>query len=242
MKKFTETYKNTKLDLTSFDNKIQEKFSELNDKPITECCCDCCCGEPKCCSTELCGCESNIQSFPIRFYNEQQIVKKIVETLTVQDIYQIHEQFEMCRFRSNELATILSGAPLYFNEQVLVNVGNGLLIDNTSRIKSSKSISNFIKMLNKKYGLNESIVLCQVNGGVAIYCIKNTGTNGKEGSIKNSLKEIYDMMNAIEENDEVASVSCCNISIDCADDVYAFAIRIGLDKMFVLNALREEDL
>lgn len=240
MKKFTEIYKNKKLDLSKYEKEIQEKFSNLNGQQINECCCDCCCGEPQCCSTELCG--NTTPSFPIKFYNERDIVKKIVESLTVQDIYEIHAQFEMCGFRSAELANLLTGAPLYFNEEVLLNTTNdGLLTNNFCLIRVNKKISSFIKTLTKKYGISYALVLCNINGGIAIYGIKNTGTNGKEGSIKNSLKEIYDMMNSIEENEEVSSISCCNISIDCADDVYDFVIRIGLDKIFVLNALREEN-
>lgn len=242
MKKFTETYKNTKLDLSSLDNEIQERFSNLNAQPITECCCDCCatkCCEP--CCGEI-GCvNSNVYAFKTTFYSEQEIVNKILTTLTVQDIYAIFEQFNVGRIRSTDVNCILADAPLFFSEQAIVPANGNIILDYGQEIRDSKAINGFIKTISKKFGLKNPVVLLRVDGGVNIYFIANTGTNGKEGSIKNSLNQIYQLLNSLDACEEILCTDCINVSIDCADDVYAFLISISLDKMFVLNAKRTEE-
>lgn len=242
MKKFNETYKNTKLDLSKFDKEIQEKFANLDGKQITECCsCNCCpCSDP--CPSDVCGCNcSSIPSFPIKFFNEYEIVNKILTDLKVIDMYDIHTQFTNGNFYSNDVRVILENAPLFFNEQVIMTAkGDQIMLDVSPAIKDSKIISGLVKTLTKKYGMTTPLVLCRIDGSANIYLIKNTGTNGKEGSIKNSLKEIYDLLGQIETMTEVSSAWCPNISIDNADDVYSFIIAISLDKVFVLNTIKTE--
>jgi hypothetical protein len=56
--------------------------------------------------------------------------------------------------------------------------------------------------------------------------VYHTGTNGKEGSIKNSLLKIYNVLDEIEKWENVEHVDVGDISIDRPDDVYDFAITI----------------
>ncbi len=242
MKKFTETYKNTKLDLSSLDNEIQERFSNLNGQPITECCCDCC--APKCCEPccgEICCGNTDLCSFKTMFYTESQVVNKILTTFIVQDVYAMFEQFNVGRIRSTEVNAILADAPLFFSEQCVVPADNCNALDSIRVIKDSKTINGFIKSIIKKYGLKNPIVLLRTDGSVNIYFLMNTGTNGKEGSIKNSLNQIYQLLNCLDECEEIEHSNCINISIDNADDVYTFLISVTLEKMFVLNAKRTEE-
>ena len=231
MKKFNETYNNIKLNLSKFDTDIQEKLSNLNGKPINECC------DMKCCDTTCCldcECPSNL---PIKFYGEDSIINKLKTDVKVQDIFNIINQFNMEKFRSIEVNNILYNSPLFFNEQSLLN---GLSISNSyfKEICNSKTFNNFIKSLMKNFGLNYPIVLYKNNGECDIYFVKHTGTNGKEGSIKNSLKEIYDLMNKVEECPETSYAYCADISIDKADDVYEFLIVINLDNLYLMNSIK----
>ena len=56
--------------------------------------------------------------------------------------------------------------------------------------------------------------------------VYHTGTNGKEGSIKNILLKIYNVLDEIEKWENVEHVDVGDISIDRPDDVYDFAITI----------------
>jgi hypothetical protein len=62
-----------------------------------------------------------------------------------------------------------------------------------------------------------------------ISLVYHTGTNGAEGSIKNSLLEVYNFLNDVEQMENVKRVDVADISIDRPDDVYAFAITIYID-------------
>lgn len=62
-----------------------------------------------------------------------------------------------------------------------------------------------------------------------ISLVYHSGTNGAECSIKNSLLEVYNFLNYVEQWEGVKHVDVADISIDRADDVYAFAITIYID-------------
>lgn len=233
MKKLSEISKQ-KISLNGLDEKVIEKLNNLNGQIITECCCNCYCNEPKCCSTELC-CNNSVPNYPIKYYNEQQIITKLETDVTVQDILAIEDQFNMGG-RYIDIRKMLDNSPIYFEEKVSESNGfSSILFNSSNNLQSNKQVYNFINSLIKKFGLVNPIVYSTLDGRNIIYFIKHTGTNGKEGSIKNSLLEIYNLLNDIEEYDEVSSCSCSNISIDSCDDVYAFLIRISLDKMFIIN-------
>ena len=54
------------------------------------------------------------------------------------------------------------------------------------------------------------------------------GSNGKEGSIKNSLLKIATLMDNLQlETDLIDNVNLTDISCDVLDDVYDFALRIA---------------
>ena len=245
MKKLSEITKPI-LNLSELDKNIVERFKDLVGKEINECCCDCCCGEPKCCSTELCGepcCKScECSSFNILYYGEQAIVQKLIGCLKAKDIYDIFNQFTMCQFRSKEACEVLTNSPLFFSEMCTSTCQSSetaSILTNSRNLKDSKEFNKYVKDICKRFGVTNPIVLSTMDNETSIFCIKNTGTNGKEGSIKNSFLQMYDMMNSMEEQDEITHVNCLDVSIDSLDDVYSFVVRINLDKMFILNTIRE---
>lgn len=243
MKKFNETY-NNKFNIKDIDIDIQEKFNNLNGQTINECCCDCCCGEPKCCSTELCtSCDNS--SFPIKFYSEKSISDMLTKKITVMNMFDIHNQFDMLAYRNYEAIQMLNNSPLFFAELNSTTAMSTMpeafsaAMTNMRKYQNSKAFNLFIKTLVKKYTFNSPIVFCEGDGSISLYLVKNTGTNGAEGSIKNSFREIYELMNELESYEEITHTNCLDVSIDNCDDVYSFVIRVNLDKMFILNTIRE---
>ena len=243
MKKFTETYKiENKVSLEGLEEQVQEKLKDINGQIIDECCCGCdlkCCGEP--CNT-CCGeYAASIPNYPIKFYNEQEIIKKLETDVTVQDLIEIVKQFN-CGTRFFEIRNMIESSPLYFEEKIPNNITGDAssslcnILARTRNLSANKAVYALIGKLIKEHGLCDPVVYSTLDGRNIMYFIKHTGTNGKEGSIKNSLLEIYEMLGKIEENPEISCVSVSHVSIDAADDVYAFLIRVALDKVFVLNS------
>lgn len=250
MKKLSEITRPI-LNLSELDKKIVERFKDLAGKEINECCCSGCCDcscDDKCCtcSTELCGepcCKSyEYGSFNIMYYGEQAVVQKLIGCLKVKDIYDIFSQFTLGRFRSREACDVLANSPLFFNEMSMSpcqSSETASILSNSRNLKESKEFNKYVKDICKRYGVTNPIVLSTMDNETSIFCIKNTGTNGQEGSIKNSFLQMYDMMNKMEEQDEIMHVNCLDVSIDSLDDVYSFVVRINLDRMFILNTIRE---
>lgn len=239
MKKFTETYKiENKVSLEGLEEQVQEKFKDIDGKIIDECCC---CGCTTCCSDVECGepVWQGVPNYPFKYYNEQEIIKKLETDVTVQDIISIKQQFN-CGVRFSEVRDMINNSPLYFEEKLpcygSCDTSSGVSILNASKnLYNNKQVYNFINKLMKENGLCDPIVYSTIDGRNIVYFLKHTGTNGKEASIKNSLLEIYEMLNKIEEYPEVKHTSVSHVSIDAADDVYAFLVRVSLDNMFVLN-------
>lgn len=176
------------------------------------------------------------------YYGEQAIVQKLIGCLKVKDIYDIFNQFTMCQFRSREACDVLTNSPLFFSEIYAFPCQSSeisSILTNSRNLKDSKEFNKYVKDICKRYGVTNPIVLSTMDNETSIFCIKNTGTNGQEGSIKNSFLQMYDMMNKMEEQDEIMHVNCLDVSIDSLDDVYSFVVRINLDKMFILNTIRE---
>jgi hypothetical protein len=73
------------------------------------------------------------------------------------------------------------------------------------------------------------IVLTREDGSVQLFFIKGTGTNGKEGSIKNSLIEVAELLEDLDEMEEITWSQVLDASIDNADDVYTFVITCTVD-------------
>lgn len=241
MKKFTETYKiENKVSLEGLEEQVQEKLKDIDGRIIDECCCcgdcsgDCCKSD---CSTQLCcdPCSDvKLGCFRIKFNSDMEIVNKLKTDVKVSDLYDIASQFNMPSYRSTSVRDILDNSPLYFYENSICATACPMMLN------SSTKIEQFVKSLCKKHEFKAPIILGCADGSTSLFCVKHTGTNGKEASIKNSLLEIYEMLNSIEQNEEVSNASCVDISIDNIDDVYAFLVRISLDKIFVINSLNNK--
>lgn len=239
MKKFTETYKiENKVSLEGLEEQVQEKLDNINGQIIEECCCGDCCGDccKSDCSTQSCcdPCSDvKLGCFRIKFNSDMEIVNKLKTDVKVQDLYDIAFQFNMLSYRSTSLGDLLENSPLYFYENTPCSTIAPM------RLNSSTKIEQFIKSLCKKYGLKAPMILALNDGSVSLFCIKHTGTNGKECSIKNSLLEVYEMLNALEGQEEISNASCVNVEVDNCDDVYAFLVRITLDKIFIINSSKQ---
>ena len=247
MKKFTEAYKNElKVVTEGLEPEVRESFKEIEGKVIDECCGCCgCCDQLKCCEPccePCCGdcCSQDENPFKLSFYTETDILKKLETNVTVQDLYNIRMQFNMGQsYRPTEVNQAIDGSPLFFIEKGFTNIGQGGVMQ-ASRLQDNASVLNLMKTFSKKFGITELVVVNYITGGAAVYGIKHTGTNGKEGSIKNSLLEMYNTLNSLQEMPEVSNASVCNVSIDSADDVYAFLVRISLDRVFLNNAVQAQ--
>lgn len=239
MKKFTEKYKKeNKVSLDGLEQHIQEKLKDIDEQIIDECCC-CGCGCPdlKCC--EPANCSQDETCFSLTYYTESQILKKLETDVTVQDLYNIRTQFNLGQpYRPSEVNQMIDGSPLFFVEKGFTNIELGGVMQ-ANRLQDNKAVLNLIKSFSKKYGISDAVVVNYITGGAAVFGIKHTGTNGEEGSIKNSLLEIYNTLNSLQEMPEVSNASVCNVSIDACDDVYAFLFRIALDRNFLNNSTQQ---
>jgi len=241
MKKFTETYKiENKVSLEGLEEQVQEKLKDINGQIIDECCCDCCgcgCTDLKCCDTVACS--QDEPCFSLKYYTESQILKKLETDVTVQDLYSIRTQFNLGQpYRPFEVNQMIDGSPLFFLEKGFTNIEHGGVMQ-ANRLQDNKAVLNLIKSFSKKHGINDAVVVNYITGGAAVFGIKHTGTNGEEGSIKNSLLEIYNTLNSLQEMPEVSNASVCHVSIDACDDVYAFLFRIALDRNFLINSTQQ---
>jgi len=236
MKKFTETYKiENKVSLEGLEEQVQEKLKDIDGQIIDECCGDCC---GTCCTglVEPCcqsGCDTKISELRIKYHSDIEIVNTLKTDAKVQDLYDIAFQFNMLSYRSTSLGDLLENSPLYFYENTMCNTIAPM------RLNSNVKLEQFIKSLCKKHGLKAPMLLALNDGSVSLFCVKHTGTNGKEGSIKSSLLEIYEMLNILEGYEEISNASCTNVEVDTADDVYAFLFRITLDKIFIINSSKQ---
>ena len=219
MKSFNKSNK-AKVSLKGFNNEIIEKLNNIDGKIIEECCCDCC----KCCEP----CESN--PF-IYFYSQYEIIEKLKTTVTVQDLFHLHEQFGFrFRFKGENPGQVIE--PLYFQELQGTSINTNLLGElqaNSQNAQFNPKIHQFIQELSDTYELTYATVLSKVDNTAQIFFIKGTGTNGKEGSIKNSLLEIYELLCEFDKNKLIEHSQVLDVSIDNCDDVYDFVITCTIN-------------
>lgn len=88
---------------------------------------------------------------------------------------------------------------------------------------------NNVEMLKNKYNMkNVFIDYDDNNDKTQVVFIHYSGTNGKECSMKNSLLEVYFLMNQLEEENIIDWVQVLDINVDNADDLYSFAMTFTL--------------
>lgn len=214
MKNLNDFINNQYISFEGLDEEDIENISNLKGQVIHECC-DCCkCCEP-CCGTCI-GEDpfANDQAFKMYFYSEREIVEKLKTVVTVQDLFNLHSQFSYNRFalRSNE-----NKCPLIFTEKLMLPSGE---------LMQGRSYINNIKLLDiiQKSELSEVVILVRLDNSIQVFGLKYTGTNGKEGSIKNSLIDVSKKLTELERINEINWAQVLDVSIDNADDVYTFLI------------------
>lgn len=225
MKKFTETYKiEDKVSLDGFDESIKDRLKEIDGMLISECCC--CCPKSTCSATCSDTCvDSQVGQLPIVFFNENDVISALKTDAKVMTLFNITNQFNCDRFRSAEARAFVNSEPLYFTDTM------GLV--SPQHISGDPRFNQFVKNLVKKHGLECPVVLSECTGQVTVFALKHTGSNGKECSIKNSLMEIYNLLESIDEHEEVVNSSCTDVAIDNLDDVYTFSLAIYIDNVYL---------
>lgn len=100
--------------------------------------------------------------------------------------------------------------------------------ENKSNIEFDECTIEYIHWLIKRYRMKYVVLEHDENKKPQITFIKHTGSNGKECSIKQSLMDIYFLLNDLEREERVEWAQVLDISIDVLDDVYDFAITLIL--------------
>lgn len=101
--------------------------------------------------------------------------------------------------------------------------------ENKSNIEFDECTIEYIHWLIKKYSMKYIVLEQDDDMKPQITFIKHTGTNGKERSIKQSLMDVYFLLNDLEQEERVEWAQVLDISIDVLDDVYDFAITLILN-------------
>lgn len=221
MKSLEEFVNNKSINLDILEHKYMAiRLSNIDNYTINECCCDCC----KCCGP----CEDN--PF-IYFYSEAEIINKLKTTVTVQDLFHLHEQFGFkYRFKGENPGQV--SEPLYFKELQGTPINTDLLgaLDaNTPNAQFNPKIHNFINNICQDYKLTYPIVLSRVDNKIQLFFIKGTGTNGEENSIKSSLIELYNILDKLDHDKYIDWSQVLDVSIDNCDDVYDFVITCTIN-------------
>lgn len=102
-------------------------------------------------------------------------------------------------------------------------------LENKSNIGFDECTIEYIHWLIKRYRMKYVVLEHDENMKPQITFIKHTGSNGKECSIKQSLMDIYFLLNDLEREERVEWAQVLDISIDVLDDVYDFAITLILN-------------
>ena len=222
MKKFNNY--NRYISLKGLDKNLIEKFSNLNGKQINECCCGCGC-DVKCCGEPATGC-NNSKTF-IKYYNDYDVINNLKGQPKVQDLFDIHRQYNNRNFFFGSASPADVSIPLYFSEPTILTTN--LLQQSNTGPQYNKKFYDFIISLLKKYKMTYPIVLIKQDGSIQLYFIKGTGTNGKEGSIKSSLEEIAKLLDTLENFEEITWSQVLDVSIDNLDDIYTFVMTCTVD-------------
>ena len=235
MKKLNEYVNDRYISLEGLNEEEIEKLSNLDGAIIHECCadceCDCCCPcEDPCVGGACIGTEvpsvggtyTPGQVAPV----EVDMATKAIETFKsiayypkVQDLYTISSALSP-RGRFNDFILDSNKEPIY-----IANYGNI-----SRNFDFSKKLPAFVKEVSSTLGLSTPVVYNDCNADeLKVFFLKHTGTNGKEGSIKNSLSEMAKILSKLEGYKEITWAQVLDVSIDSLDDVYSFLVVVTLD-------------
>lgn len=101
--------------------------------------------------------------------------------------------------------------------------------ENKSNVEFDECTIEYIHWLIKRYRMKYVVLEHDENMKPQITFIKHTGSNGKECSIKQSLMDVYFLLNDLEREERVEWAQVLDVSIDVLDDVYDFAITLILN-------------
>jgi hypothetical protein len=218
MKSFNKKY----ISLKGLDKNISEQLENLSGKEINECCgCDCKCCEPTC-----------VDSAFIYFHSEYEVRDRLKYNVKVQDLFNINRQFLNKQFMFGGATPADTLIPLYFKEpQMMIPQVPGSLVQASEQkgTEYNTKLYEFINKLLKDYKLTYPIVLTRADGSVQLFFVKGTGTNGKECSIKNSLIDVSELLEDLDEMEEITWSQVLDVSIDNIDDIYTFVITCTID-------------
>lgn len=218
------------ISLNGINETYKKLIINLQGKQINECCCGCDC---KCC--EPCCCETP-QSF-IFFYSEKEIVNKLKTDVKVQDIFNIHHQFDnRFRYMKDEDALKIVDEPLYFKSNIISNCTvQDCPTSDCQLLMASKSINHnyklyeLIKSIRSTFNCTYPTVMSDDNGEIQVFIVKGCGTNGQECSIKNSLIEVAKMLDKLDKMEQITWSQVLDVSIDNIDDVYNFLVTFTIN-------------
>lgn len=239
MKKLTEIKKRLQtFTIEGLDGRLSKRFSNLDNKPINEC--ECGCG----CMTCADECKPYCPSEPqiVWYYSEKDVVNKLERDVKIQDLINMNSQFTKSKFHyipdHNEGIEILYFNDT-FNNQNNASTNTGVSNDEL-KVSTSKQdgyngfyvnddLHQYLQDLCNTYELQWPVILRKNDGSWQAFFVKYGGSNGKTGSIKDSLNEIADILDDLDSTDEATWSQVLDISIDNVDDTYAFLITIDID-------------
>lgn len=230
---------------------------EINECDCCGCCDPCCepCGcemDVPCDNTALAGTPVpapvatpiNYNAFG-RFNSINDITRELDTHPTVTTLNDLHAQFGAWCFDANRDG--YHTEPLYFGYKTVVggavdtvNRENGDMpaseadgkpapVYNEVQTRNNKTIYKAVKDICSAHTFQSPVVETKINGEVQVYVVKNTGTNGKEGSIKSSLEQVVKILDKLDAREDVKWSQVLDVSIDNLDDLYYFVITFVFD-------------
>lgn len=98
----------------------------------------------------------------------------------------------------------------------------------TEKYPSDEVIDNLNDILDNVDISSDVVIIENENEEIQIFTVLNNGTNGKESSITNSMKEITNKLYKLALNKNVRWCTILDTHIDCIDDVYAWYLTFTM--------------
>lgn len=209
---------NLHVSLDEVDESLKDKINNLEGYVINECC-GCCCG---------CAYDEKIPNAQAiaprnlfgRFNSIQDIIHELEYNIKVETLFDLFDQFTGYNFCSDPKNKY--NEPLYFGRANCGGLNATLTVNNENIYKTVCDIV-------KQFELCHPVVYTKSDGTIQVYVVKTTGTNGEECSIKSSLEEIARLLGKLDLKSVISWSQVLDVSIDNADDLYAFVVTFTLD-------------
>lgn len=115
-----------------------------------------------------------------------------------------------------------------FNEREIN--GKILCLASSFDSESFKLVNSILNDNSLLKTVEKNIIINNINDELQVFSLVNLGANGKEGTIKNSMIEVVDCLNELDNNDNIIWSSVTNVFIDNVDDLYSYVITFVLKK------------